>query len=308
MRVFVTGATGFIGSAVTAELLAQGHQVLGLARSDRGAAALGRAGADVLRGDLAAPDTLREGAQSCDAVIHTGFVHDFARFAEACAIDGAAIEALGAAIEGTRKPLVVTAGLAGLGAGGRPAVESDVAPPPSAAYPRASDSTARRLSARGIPAAIMRLPPSVHGEGDHGFVPMLIAMARRNARSAYPGEGDNAWPAVHVSDAARAFRLAVEQGPCAATFHAAAEPGIPFREIARAIAAGLGLPCVSLTGDDARAHFGWFLDFASMHQPVSSAWTQDRLGWAPTGAELLNDLRGAGYFAVETPAGRSAAG
>lgn len=304
MRVFVTGATGFIGSAVTAELLANGHAVLGLVRSQARAADLERQGAESLIGDLAAPETLEKGARDCDAIIHTGFVHDFARFAECSAIDEAAIKAMGAAIEGEAKPFIVTAGLAGLGAAGRAATESDLAPPPSPAYPRASDSTARRLSASGIPTAIMRLPPSVHGRGDHGFVPMLIDMARRQGRSAYVGEGDNVWPAVHVSDAARAFRLAIEQGPGGETFHAAAEAGIAFRAIARAIADGLDLPCVSLTGEEARAHFGWFLGFASMHQPVSSVWTQERLGWTPTGPDLLSDIRHAGYVAVDpVPAG-----
>lgn len=299
MRVFVTGATGFVGAAVTAELLAHGHEVLGLARSRERAAGLEEKGARSLIGDLAVPETLQEGAQACDAIIHTGFVHDFARFAASCAIDEAAIEAMGAAIEGTGKPFIVTAGLAGLGVEGRASTESDLAPPPSAASPRASDSAARRLSASGIPTAIMRLPPSVHGCGDHGFVPMLIDLARRNGRSAYLGEGANVWPAVHVGDAARAFRLAVEQGPGAATFHAAAETGIAFRDIAHAIGEGLDVPCVSLTGDDARAHFGWFLGFASMHQPVSSAWTRERLRWTPAGPGLLSDIRHAGYFAVD---------
>ncbi|WP_421698596.1 SDR family oxidoreductase [Ancylobacter sp.] len=304
MQVFVTGATGFVGSAVTAELIANGHRVLGLARSQRGAYQLVRRGAQVLRGDLEAPETLREGAERCDAVIHTGFVHDFARFAHSCAIDRAAIETIGAAIAGTQKPFIVTAGLAGLGIPGEPVTEDVIAPQPTDAYPRASDSAARALTARGIPTTIMRLPPSVHGRGDHGFVPMLIDMARRQGRSAYVGEGDNVWPAVHVSDAARAFRLAIEQGPGAETFHAAAEAGIAFREIARAIADGLDLPCVSLTGEEARAHFGWFLGFASMHQPVSSVWTQERLGWRPTGPGLLDDIRHAGYVAADpVPAG-----
>ncbi|MDR6952518.1 nucleoside-diphosphate-sugar epimerase [Ancylobacter sp. 3268] len=300
MRVFVTGATGFVGSAVTAELLAHGHDVLGLARSEDRAARLKRKGAASLIGDLATPETLRQGAQTCDAIIHTGFVHDFARFAASCAIDETAIEAMGATIAGAGKPFIVTAGLAGLGVEGRAATESDGAPPPSPAYPRASDSTARRLSARGIPTAIMRLPPSVHGRGDHGFVPMLIEAARRNGRSAYVGDGDNVWPAVHVGDAARAFRLAIEQRPGAETFHAAAEAGIAFREIARTIAEGLDLPCASLTGEEARAHFGWFLGFASMHQPVSSAWTRERLAWTPAGPGLLDDIRAAGYFAGDS--------
>ncbi|WP_428029952.1 SDR family oxidoreductase [Ancylobacter sp.] len=296
MQVFVTGATGFVGSAVTAELLAHGHRVVGLARSERSAAALRQMGADVLRGDLAAPETLRAGAGTCDAIIHTGFIHDFSRFAESCAIDRAAIETLGAAIEGTAKPLIVTAGLASLDAAGPVAREADAALPPTDAYPRASEAAASALAARGIRAGVMRLPPSVHGRGDHGFVPMLIDMARQKGLSAYIGAGSNVWPAVHVTDAASAFRLAVERGAGTGTFHAVAEQGIPFRAIAQAIAAGLDLPCVSLTPDEARDHFGWFSGFASLDQAASSERTQALLGWNPTGPDLLADIRDAGYF------------
>lgn len=296
MKVFVTGATGFVGSAVTRELLAHGHEVLGLARSDRGAEALRRMGAEVHPGDLQRPDTLRRGAQGADAIIHTGFVHDFARFPESCATDRQAIETLGAAIEGTGKAFIVTAGVASLDAAGPVAVETDAALPPSDRYPRASEAAAQVLSERGIPTAVMRLPPSVHGTGDHGFVPMLIDMARQKGRAAYVGEGANVWPAVHVHDAARAFRLAVERGPRAETFHAVAEQGIAFRRIAEAIAAGLGLPCVSLGADEARAHFGWFFGFACVNQPASSERTRAVLGWAPTGPNLLADIAEAGYF------------
>lgn len=298
MQVFVTGATGFVGSAVTAELLAHGHRVLGLARSDRSADQLVRSGAQVLRGDLEAPDTLPEGARLCDAILHVGFIHDFARFAHSCAIDTAAIETIGAAIEGTDKPFIVTAGLAGLGVPGQMVSEDDVAPPPSDLYPRASDSAARTLSARGIPTAILRLPPSVHGKGDHGFVPMLIELARAKGRSAYVGTGENAWPAVHVTDAARAFRLALEHGPSADTFHAVAEQGVPFREIARAIAVGLGLPCVSLSPEEAGGHFGWMVRFVTLDQPADSERTRHVLGWHPAGPELLTDIAEAGYFPV----------
>lgn len=297
MKVFVTGATGFVGTAVVRELLAHGHQVLGLARSDRSADELGKAGADALRGDFEAPDSLREGAETCDAIIHTGFVHDFSRFAEACAIDRTAIETLGAAIESTGKPLIVTAGVAFLDAADPVTVEADAALPPSDSYPRASETVARALSDRGIPVSIMRLPPSVHGRGDHGFVPMLIDIARQKGRSAYTGDGANVWPAVHVDDAARAFRLAIERGPGTETYHAVAEQGIAFREIAEAIAAGLDLPCVSLSVDEAKAHFGWFLGFASIDQPTSSARTQEILGWRPDAPDLLSDIREAGYFA-----------
>ena len=296
MRVFVTGATGFVGSAVVSELLAHGHQVLGLARSDQSAAKLADAGADVLRGDLETAEALRQGAEASDAVIHAGFIHDFSRFAEACAIDRAAIETLGAAIENTKKPMIVTAGVAFLDAAGPVTVEADSAFPPSDDYPRASEAAARTLSARGVQASVMRLPPSVHGKGDHGFVPMLIDIARQKGRSAYIGEGQNAWPAVHVHDAAQAFRLAVERTRGAETYHAVTEQGVPFRKIAEAIADGLGVPCASLSLDEAREHFDWFFGFASIDQPTSSDLTRARLGWSPTGPALLGDMRDAGYF------------
>lgn len=296
MKVFVTGATGFVGTAVVAELLAHGHEVLGLARSDGSAATLAKAGAAVLRGDLEAPETLRDGAETSDAIIHAGFVHDFSRFPAACAIDRAAIETLGTAIEGTRKPLIVTAGVAFLDAQGTVAVEADRGFPSSDAYPRASEAAAEALSGRGIPTSVMRLPPSVHGSGDHGFVPMLIDIARRTGRSAYIGEGGNAWPAVAVRDAARAFRLAIERGPDSGTYHAVAEQGVPFRRIAEAIAGGIAVPCVSLSDEEARDHFGWFHGFASIDQPTSSDRTRSELGWSPTGPDLLTDIRDAGYF------------
>jgi nucleoside-diphosphate-sugar epimerase len=298
MKVFVTGATGFVGSAVVRELLDNGHTVVGLVRSADSADRLRAAGAVPLAGDLGSPDTLTAGAASADAVIHTGFLHDFSRFAAACAMDAAAIETLGAALAGTDKPLVVTSGLAGLRTADRVAVESDPASPPSAAYPRASDAATRTLAARGIAASVMRLPPSVHGAGDHGFVLILIDIARRTGRSAFVEKGDNAWPAVHVSDAARAFRLAIERGTGGATYHAVAEEAVPFRSIAEAIARGLDVPAVSLSADAAEGHFGWFAGFAGIDQPASSAMTRGTLGWRPTGPDLLADIAEAGYFAV----------
>lgn len=300
MKVFVTGATGFVGAAVVRELLAHGHQVLGLARSDRSADGLGKMGADVLRGDLEAPETLSQGAKMSDAVIHTGFVHDFSRFADACAIDRRAIETLGSTIDKTKKPLVVTAGTAFLDAADSVAIEADPAFTPSDTYPRASETAARALSDRGIPTSVMRLPPSVHGKGDHGFVPMLIDIARQEGLSAYIGEGKNAWPAVHVHDAARAFRLAVERSPSAETYHAVAEQGVPFRQIAEAIAVGLGVPCVALSAEEARNHFNWFYGFASIDQPTSSDRTRTHLGWIPTGPNLLADIAQGGYFTAQT--------
>ncbi|WP_185983347.1 SDR family oxidoreductase [Aureimonas mangrovi] len=296
MKVFVTGATGFVGSAVVDELLANGHEVLGLARSDRGAAEIEKRGARVHRGDLERPETLRAGAEAADAVIHTGFVHDFTRFAEVCAVDRVAIETLGSVVEGTGKPLVVTTGLAALDAAGRLATEEDQAFPPSLDYPRASDAAAQALLERGIAAELMRLPPSVHGAGDHGFVPMLIGIARRKGCSAYIGEGANRWPAVHRDDAARLYRLVVENGASGGTWHANAEEGVAFRKIAEAIGEGLGLPCVSLSDHEAEAHFEGFYGFATMDQAASSEITRSRLGWTPTGPDLISDIGRSGYF------------
>ena len=296
MRVFVTGATGFVGTAIVRELLDHGHQVLGLARSDASADKLAALGADAMLGDLEALETLAEGVRQADAAIHAGFMHDFARYSQACEIDRLAIETLGNAINDSAKPFIVTAGVAFISSSGPLTLETDAALPPSEHYPRASEKTAKELSDRGIPTTIMRLPPSVHGAGDHGFVPTLIEIARQTGRSAYIEDGANAWPAVHVEDAARAFRLAIEHGPAANTFHAVSEESIPFRRIAEVIGAGLGVPSVSLSTDEAQAHFGWFYPFASINQPTSSARTRDVLGWQPKAPDLLTDMANAGYF------------
>ncbi|TNC43650.1 SDR family oxidoreductase [Rubellimicrobium rubrum] len=295
MRIFVTGATGFVGSAVVEDLVAAGHAVLGLARSDDAAARLAAQGADICRGDITDHATLRAGAAEVDAVIHTAFNHDFSRFAASCEEDRQAIEVLGAALQGTDRQLLVTAGLAGV-APGRPSSEEDEPPTPSPAYPRASEQTARRLAARGLRASAVRLAPSVHDKGDHGFVPLLIEIAREKGASAYVGDGGNRWSAVHRRDAARVYRLALEHGLEAGPFQAAGEEAIPFRAIAEAIGQGLGLPVASLSPDEAQAHFGWFAHFASMDAPASSAGTRDRLGWEPNGPGLLADMREAGYF------------
>ena len=294
MRVFVTGATGFVGSAVAQELLAAGHQVLGLARSEAAAARLAAAGAAVLQGSLEDLDSLQQGASDSDGVIHTAFNHDFSRFAENCALDRQAIEALGAALQGSDRPLIVTAGLANL-APGRLAVENDT-PIADPAYPRASDETAAQLAQRGVRAMVVRLPPSVHGRGDHGFVPMLIGMARDKGMSVYGGNGQHRWSAVHRVDAARLYRLALEQGSRGECFHAAAEQGVPFKDIATAIARGLGLPVVAMSPDDAAVHFGWFAMFAAMDAQASSDHTRSRLGWKPVAPGLLDDIDQAGYF------------
>lgn len=291
MRVFVTGATGFVGSAVVRELLAAGHEVLGLARSDAGAAALARAGAAVHHGSLDDLDSLQRGAAGCDGVIHTAFNHDFSRFAANCAQDRTAIETLGAALAGSARPLVVTAGLLGL-APGRMALETDAAPAPGTDYPRASEQTALALAVQGVHASVVRLPPSVHGEGDHGFVPMLIGFAREKGVSAYIGDGANLWSSVHRFDAARLFRLALERAARGEKYHAIAEEGVPFRAIAAAIGRRLGVPAVSRTA----AHFAWFAPFAGMEAQASSAWTREVLGWRPQEGGLIADVDSERYF------------
>lgn len=296
MRVFVTGATGFVGSAVVQELLSAGHDVLGLARSEEGAARLEATGARVLRGSLDDLDTLTQGAAAADGVIHTAFNHDFSKFVENCAQDRRAIETLGAALAGSTRPLVVTSGLAML-AQGRLATEDDLPPPVSATYPRGSEAAAAALAARGVHASTVRLAPSVHDKGDHGFVPLLIGIAREKGASGTVGEGDNRWASVHRLDAARVFRLALERGAIGARYHAVADEAIPFREIAAAIARRLEVPLTLLMSPDAvAAHFGWFARFASLDMCASSQQTRNVLGWEPQGCSLLDDLAGPNYF------------
>jgi nucleoside-diphosphate-sugar epimerase len=295
MRVFVTGATGFVGAAVVRELLGAGHQVLGLARSEAGAAALRAAGAAVHHGALEDLDSLRNGAASSDGVIHTAFNHDFSRFAANCEQDRIAIGALGEALRGSARSLLVTTGLLGL-APGRTARESDAAHVVSAAVPRASEQAAMALAEQGVHASVVRLAPSVHGEGDHGFVPMLIDLARRKGISAYIGEGANRWPAVHRLDAARVYRLALERGARGERYHAIAEEGVPFREIAAAIGRRLAMPVTGVPPEQAAAHFEWFTLFAGLDAPASSAWTRAVLGWVPGEGTLLEDVDSARYF------------
>ena len=292
MRVFVTGASGFIGSAVVSELIAAGHEVLGLARSDLSAHAVQAAGAQVHRGDLDNLESLRAGAESADGVIHLAFNHDFTNYAGAAETDRRAIDGLGEALAGSDRPLVVTSGLAGF-ALGRTMTEDDAADPNS---PRASEQAALAFTSRGVRVSVLRLPPSVHGEGDHGFVPRLIDIAREKAVSGYPGNGSNRWPAVHRFDAARLFRLALESAPAGARLHAIGDEGVPVREIAGAIGRNLGLPVTSIASEAAADHFGWLGVFFSLDLPASSTVTRELLGWRPTRLGLLEDLEQGGYF------------
>jgi nucleoside-diphosphate-sugar epimerase len=290
MHVFVTGATGWVGSAVVEELVGAGHKVTGLARSDAKAAALAATGAEVLRGTLDDLEVLRGAASAADAVIHTAFNHDFSKFAENAHQDRRAIETLGSALEDSGRPLLVTSGVARL-APGRVATEADMhSSDPS--YPRKSEAAARALAERGVRTATVRLAPSVHGLGDHGFIPILIGMAREKGVSAYIGDGLNLWPGVHRLDAARLYRLALEQGATQPAYHAVADQGVPFKDIAKVIGSRLGLPVESR----GREHFGWFADFAGADMPASSERTRSLLGWEPTGPNLLIDIDQPGYY------------
>ena len=289
MRVFLTGATGFIGSAIVPELINAGHQVLGLTRSDAGAESLKAAGAEVHRGQLEDLESLRSGAAQADGVIHCAFDHDFSNFVANCEKDRRAIEALGGALAGSHKPLVITSGTGiGSGAPGQLAIEDniDLKHP----IPRiASELAGAAVLATGVNVVVVRLP-QVHNTLKQGLISPAIAIAREKGVSAYVGDGGNRWPAAHVLDVARLYRLALEKNEAGARYHAVAEEGVPMREIAEVIGKGLRVPVVSMTPEQAGAHFGWLAIFAGMDLPASGAQTQQRLGWHPTGPKLIADL------------------
>src|SRR5580700_10793246 len=293
MRIFVTGATGFIGSRVVPELIGAGHQVLGLARSDAGAQSLAAAGADVHRGDLEDLESLRSGATASDAVLHVAFRHDWTKFAESCELDKLAIEAIGAVLQGSSRPFIVSSGV-GV-AQGRAATEDDPPLSSSPSLPRVSEATAVALIERGVCVSVMRLP-QVHDTVKQGLVTPLIAIARAKGVSAYVGDGLNRWPAAHLLDAARLYRLALEKSTAGARYHAVAEEGVRLKDIAAAIGGGLNVPVTSISQEQAQEHFGFFGFFAGRDSPVSSARTREQLGWNPTGPSLLTDLENMQYF------------
>ena len=293
MRVFVTGATGVIGSAVVRGLIDAGHQVLGLARSEKAAKSLVAAGAKVHHGSLEELESLRSGAVSADGVIHTAFIHDFSNYRPAAEADRRAIETLGDALAGSDRPLIVTSGTLLAQPQGRLATEDDA---PNLSFPRKSEEAGLALTARGVRVAVLRLPPSVHGEGDHGFVPRLIGIAREKGVSAYTADGLNRWPAVHRLDAAHLYRLVLEKGGAGGRYHGVADEGVPARDIAEVIGRHLNIPVVSKSREEAADHFGWIAPFFGMDCPASSAHTQQSLGWRPVQPGLISDLDADHYF------------
>jgi nucleoside-diphosphate-sugar epimerase len=295
MRVFITGASGWIGSAATDELLAAGHEVVGLARSDASAASLTAKGASVQRGDLDDLDSLRAGAEGADAVIHLANKHDFANQSASNLAERNAVETLGDALSGSGRVFLIASGVPGMR--GRPGLETDVSENIGLESARGgSESLALSYSDRGVISGAVRFAPTVHGLGDHGFTAMLTNIAREKGIAGYPGDGANRWPAVHRSDAGRLVRLGLEQAAPGAILHAMGEEGIPTRTIAEAIGRGLGLPVQSIAPDDVLSHFGWLGMFFSIDIPTSSALTQERYGWTPSGPTLIEDLDAGVYF------------
>ena len=286
MRIFVTGATGFIGTPTVKELIAAGHTVLGMARSEEGETSLAAIGADVLRGSLEDLDSMRQGASASDAVIHLAFIHDWSKIAENCEIDRRAIEALGSVLAGSDRPLIVTGGTGRLAGPGQVTTEEHVVPPDHP-FPRVSEQTA--LSLKGVRASVMRLP-QVHDLVKQGLITPAIEVYREKGVCAYVGDGLNRWPAAHVLDVARLYRLAIEKAEPNAKYHAVAEEGVSMRDIAEAIGRRLKLPVKSIAPEEAQAFFGWLSMFAAYDMPASSAQTRKQLGWEPTGPGLIADL------------------
>ncbi|BAV09697.1 Nucleoside-diphosphate-sugar epimerase [Filimonas lacunae] len=296
MKVFVTGATGFVGTAVVKELISAGHQVLGLARSQSSADALVAAGAIVHHGDLENLESIRSGAAAADGVIHAGFIHDFSRFKEVCEVDRIAIETIGNTLAGSQRPFVVTSGTA-LVSPGMLATENTPTRMDTQKFPRVSESAGLAFASQGVRASAVRLSPSVHGEGDaHGFVPILVNIARSKGVSAYIGDGLNRWNAVHRLDAAQLFRLALEKGEAGTHYHAVGDESITLKTVAEAIGKQLNLPVVSVSPEQAPEHFGWFASFAGIDCPASSELTQQWLDWKPVHPSLADDLAGNVYF------------
>jgi nucleoside-diphosphate-sugar epimerase len=297
MRVFVTGASGWIGSATVDELLAGGHEVTGLARSDASAAALQARGARVRRGDLDDLESIRAGAEAAEAVIHLANKHDFSNPAVSAAAERAAVQTIGDALAGTGRPFLLASGVAGL-TPGRPATEDDVSPFHGPDAPRGgSENLALEFAGRGVHPVSLRFAPTVHGTGDHGFIAVIAAVAREKGVSGYPGTGANRWAAVHRSDAARLVALGLAKAPAGARLHAVAEEGVPTRAIAEAIGRALGLPVTSVAPDDVQEHFGWIGTFFGMDLAATSTATRELLGWAPAGPTLIEDLDAGAYSA-----------
>jgi nucleoside-diphosphate-sugar epimerase len=295
MRVFVTGASGWIGSATVDELLAAGHEVTGLARSDASAAALQAKGARVRRGDLDDLASIRAGADDAEAVIHLANKHDFANPAVSSAAERAAVQTIGEALTGTDRPFLLASGVAGL-TQGTPCTEADASPFHGPGSPRGgSENLALEFVDRGVGAVSLRFSPTVHGAGDHGFIAVIAAVAREKGVSGYPADGANRWAAVHVSDAARLVTLGLAKAPAGTRLHAVAEEGVPTREIAEAIGRALGLPVASIAPDDVQSHFGWIGTFFAMDLAASSAVTRELLGWTPVGPTLIDDIDAGGY-------------
>ena len=297
MRVFVTGASGWIGSAVVDELLATGYEVTGLARSEASAAALAAKGVEVRRGDLDDLAGIRAGAEAAEAVIHLANKHDFANPANSNAAERAAVQAIGDTLAGTGRPFLLASGVAGI-TQGRPATEADPSPSHGPDSPRGgAENLALEFVERGVHTVSLRFSPTVHGTGDHGFIAVLAAVARQKGVSGYPGDGSNRWAAVHQVDAARLVRLGLAKAPAGSRLHAVAEEGVPTREIAEAIGRAFDLPVAPIAADEVRDHFGWIGAFFAMDLTATSIGTRELLGWTPTGPTLLEDLR-AGAYAV----------